>query len=126
MLQVRLVVQPPSGHRARDEVLDQDVRVVQQGQQDVAAGRLGQVQPDGALAAVDRREIGGVAIGVDGRTQGACLVAARWFDLDHVRALVGQHLAAQGARQHPGEINDAQALQRAPGGGDGGGCSMFR
>ncbi|KAG0771912.1 hypothetical protein G6F22_016106 [Rhizopus arrhizus] len=125
-LEVRLVIQPPPGHRAGDEVLDQDVGVLQQAQQDVAPACQRQVQPDRPLAAVDGGEVGRVALRVDGRPQRAGLVAARRFDLDHVRALVSQHLGAQRTRQYPGQVDDPNALQRAGGPGVWGMCSMLR
>jgi hypothetical protein len=39
-------------------------------------------------------------------------VVALWrFDLDHLGAMVGEHLAAIGPAQHPRQIDDFQALQ---------------
>ncbi|MNS84577.1 hypothetical protein D3C72_1184090 [compost metagenome] len=93
-LQVGFVVQPPFGHRAGNEVLDQHVGLFQQAQQHLAATWQGQVQPDGALAPVHRREVGGVAVRIDGRAQGARFVAGGRLDLDDAGALIRQHLGA--------------------------------
>ena len=55
----RVVIETETSEGARPEILDEDVRVGQQPAQDLGAGGLAQVEPDGALVAVDRQVVGG-------------------------------------------------------------------
>ena len=109
-----VVADAPLFHRAGLEVVDQHVGRLEQLQQDVAALRLGEVERDRALVAVDAGEIGGNTFGVERRPPGAGLVALRRLDLDHVGAVVGQHLAAIGTAQHARQVDHFQAVERAP------------
>jgi hypothetical protein len=76
---------------------------------------LGNVAGHGALVAVGAQVISRLGVRAlrvlqEGRPPGARVIAAaRPLDLDHVGAQVGQGLGAPGAREHAGEVEDADA-----------------
>ena len=107
-----VVADAPFFHRARLEVLDQDVGAFQQAQQHRAAVGLADVERDGALVAVDADEVAGVVV-VERRAPVAHLVALRRLDLDHVGAVVGQDHRAVRAAEHARQVDHLQAGQRA-------------
>ena len=107
------VAQAPLLHGARLEVLDQHVRALEQAQQHVAALGLGQIEPEGALVAVDADEVGGVVRFVERRPPIAHLVALGRLDLDHLGAMVAQDLGAVRPTQHARQIEHEQAVERA-------------
>ena len=101
----------PVAHRLHlpdPEVLQQDVGGVDEVEDAVPIGRLGDVELDAVLVAVERGEQAGSRTG-----QVAGLVAgpAR-FDLDHLGAEVGQDHPAAGPHDHVGELDDADAVER--------------
>ena len=102
-------------HDARAEVFDEDIELRHEGEKEVTALRLLQVQDDGALVAVVVEEVLRI-LGAGGeRTAGR--VALGRFDLDHVGTKPGKHLGARRARFVLGHIEDAQAIE--------GGCHRF-
>ena len=109
-----LVAQPPFLHRSGFEILDQHVGAFQKAQQHRLALRLAQVERDRPLVTVDTNEITGVAL-VKRRAPVADLVALRWFDFDHVGAVVRQDHGAVWAAQHAGQVDDLDPRQRAGG-----------
>jgi hypothetical protein len=82
-------------------------------QQHLAALGPGEIERDRALVAVDAGEVGRDALPVERRAPGARLVALRRLDLDHVGAMVGQHLPAVGTAQHARQVDNFQAVQSA-------------
>lgn len=108
-----LVAQAPAIHGAGQEVLDEHVGALQQPVQHLLPAGRGQVQADGALAPVEGREVGRVAVQVERRAELAGLVPAGRLHLDDLRAMVGQHLGAQRAREHAGQVHHLQAVQRS-------------
>ena len=105
------------GERADLEVLDQDIGLGDQLQRDLLALLLADIQRDRALVAVDADEVGAfLGAGHErGREAARVVAGARPLDLDDIGAKVGQHLRAGRTRQHPGEVEYAQAFQRAGG-----------
>ncbi len=82
-------------HRAGPEVLDHDVGLLEQLLEDLAVGIGLEVERDALLAAIDRGEIGRLA--VDEGTVGARIVATLGrFDLDHPCAHLGHQQGAVG------------------------------
>jgi hypothetical protein len=84
---------------------------------DQPAQRLGalgglQVEHDRALVAV-QRQVDRAHAGVLRDAVGAHQVALGPFDLDHVGAKVGQHLRGQRPEHDRGEVEHADAVQRA-------------
>ncbi len=108
--------EPFRGHPTGAEVLDHRVRAVDEPQEDLAPLRMADVERDRALAAIhvlerERRVPlgrGAVAIVVAG---------TRPLDLDDVRAEIGEHRRREGPRDHPGQVEDAQAFEHAAGHG---------
>ena len=99
-------------HRAGAEVLDDHVRAVAELERErVGAGRA-QVERDGALAAVELRELRG-EVGSVGDGEAPAHLALRALDLDHRSAVVGEHPRAQGAGDDVREVDDLQAVIRA-------------
>ena len=99
-------------HRAGAEVLDHDVGLLEQLLEDLAVGVALEVEGDAFLAAVDRGEIGRLA--VDEGTVGTGVVATLGrFDLDHPGAHLGHQQGAVGSGQDAGEVDDDDARQGA-------------
>src|SRR6185437_16778389 len=61
-LRQRVVADAPFLHRARLEILDQDVGAFQQAEQNSAAFRFADVERYGALVAVDADKVAGVVL----------------------------------------------------------------
>ncbi|MNN09333.1 hypothetical protein D3C81_1222110 [compost metagenome] len=102
------------------EVFQHDVGFCRQFADDALAFRLGEVDGDGLLVAVGRKEIGrlaGVApVGVleERRAPVAGVVAdVRALDLDHFGAEVGEDLPGPGAGEYAGEVEDANVRESA-------------
>jgi hypothetical protein len=99
-----VVAQAEAVHRAGLEVLGHDVEVGDQVEEQRAAGRVLEVEPDAALAEVVAQERGAdpPAVGVEhvGERPPACLAGRRVLDLHHVRTQAGQELRAVGQRLH--------------------------
>src|SRR4029434_6034089 len=73
-----------------------------------------EIERDGALVAVDGREVASESaqrIFRPERSGAATVFAADRFNLDDFRPLVGEQLRAEGAGQHLGEIDDANTFQ---------------
>ena len=106
-----LVEAEPLDH-AGAEVLHEHVGAGGEPPDDVGALRSLEVDGERALVAVEVEERGGEAVAAV--AVGARVVArARLLDLDDVGALVGQDHGGPGARQHRGEVDDADAGERA-------------
>ena len=92
-------------HRAGPEVLDHDVGLLEQLLEDLAVGVVLEVERDAFLAAIDRGEVGRLA--VDERPIGAGVVAALGrLDLDHPRAHLGHQQGAVGAGEDARQVDD--------------------
>ena len=101
-------------HRAGPEVLDDDVGLFEQLLEDLALLVVLEVERDAFLAAVDRGEVGRLAL--DERAVGARVVAALGrLDLDHPRAHLRHQEGAVGAGQDARQVDDDDARQWALG-----------
>ena len=111
-----LVAHAEAVHHAGPEGLEQHVVLAHQPQQHLAAALLLQVQPDRALAAVEREEqrrLRRVLRALVVRRGPADVVAhAGVLDLQHLGAEVGEQQRAEAAGQQPGEVEDLDALER--------------
>lgn len=115
-----LVRKPVAGEVADFVVLDENVRLLRQFAHDLPALRIGQIDCNRAFVAVRRRKIRGI-----GRVVARFVRYPRWppvtgvvaepraFDLDNVRAEIGQHLRAPRACQHPGQVQHQQPRKRS-------------
>ena len=100
-------------HLPDAEVLQQDVGGVDEVEDAVTVGRLGDIELDAVLVAVERGEQPG-----SGPGQVAGLVAgSAGFDLDDLGAEVGEDHPAAGAHDHMGELDDADVFERQRFGG---------
>ena len=98
--------------RARREILDQHVALLDQLIEHALALRMLGVDGDRALVVVEHREVERIrALHVDQLAAGD-IADARTLDLDHVGAEPGQKLRAGRARLHMREIEDAHAGER--------------
>ncbi|CAM5269357.1 hypothetical protein STANM309S_00684 [Streptomyces tanashiensis] len=102
-------------HRAGAEVLDEDVRAVHD-----RAGRgqvlgVGEVERHGALVPVHAEEVRGLAGGERRSPRARVVPRARSFDLDHVRAQVGEEHRHVRPGEHPAEVGDDDPGQGAAG-----------
>ena len=101
-------------HRAGPEVLDDDVGLLEQLLEDRAVLVVLEVERDRFLAAVDRGEVGRLA--VDERAVGAGVVAALGrLDLDHPGAHLRHQEGAVGAGEDARQVDDGDARQGAGG-----------
>src|SRR5262249_33848127 len=108
-MQGRMVEAEPR-HDAGAEILDEDVGLGGEGMDEGEPLGLAHIHRDAALAAVEEREIGALAL--DMRSEMAALIAApRHLDLDDLGAEIGEHGGAIGAGHHAREIEHAQALE---------------
>ncbi len=102
---------------AGPEVLDHALGIGQQLVHDRLAIGLGEVERDALLAPVVGHEEVAFAVGATGARTGALarvVAAIGILDLDHLGAHVREHLGAHGTRDHAGEIDDANAVERRP------------
>ena len=113
---IELIIEPVAHEIADLVILHHDVAGFCQLTDDVLAFRRRDIDGDGLLAAVgaeiERVVVVLLAVGIGQvrRAEGARVVAAaRPFDLDHLRAEIGQHLRRQRPRQHARQIEDFDA-----------------
>ena len=102
---------------AGPEVLDQHVGALEQLAHDRLALGLGEVQRHALLAPVEGHEEVALAGGAAGARTGALarvVAAVGILDLDDLGAHVREHLGTHGTRDHAGEIDDANAVERRP------------
>src|SRR5690606_41315899 len=71
------IAEAPFLHTAGLEILDQDIRILQQPEQNFLPLASANIKRDGALVAVGAAEIGGEALVVVGRTPAARFIALR-------------------------------------------------
>ena len=110
------VAETPLFERAQAEVVDENVGLCDQARENFLSRRHRHVERKRTLVAVDAEEIDGVA-GEKRRAPGASVVTALWrLDLDDVGAHVAEHHGAQRPGQDAGEIEHADAGERAVGG----------
>ncbi len=100
-------------HRAGTEVLQHYIGARDEPAQDGLPLRRLEVEGEALLAAINRHEVGGLAPR-EGRPSARVVSLARLLDLDDLGAHVAQRHGAEGARQHAGEVDDADARQRRP------------
>ena len=101
------------GH-ARPEGFEHHIRFLEQAVRDGASLRLRQVQRQPLLVAVDAVEVD-AALLVLGRIVAAVVADSRLFDLDHMRAHIGEQLRTPRPRQQPAEIRNDNAVERQRG-----------
>ena len=98
--------------RARREILDQHVALLDQPVEDfLALGMLG-IDRDRALAAVEHGEIEAVLPLHVAQLAARDVADAGPLHLDHVGAHIGEKLRAGRSRLHVGEVEDAHAFER--------------
>jgi hypothetical protein len=106
----RLVVEPEGGQGPGPEVLHDHVGGVAERKRDVAGARRVEVDAQVALARVLLRVVPGDLAVAGERLPGQ--VAAGRLELDDLSPQVEQRLGAVRAREHPGEIDDADPFER--------------
>ncbi len=97
-------------HRAGAEVLGHGIDLRRDPQHHLPALRSRQIEAEAALVAVERLEVGGVAVHVP--AEGAAGIAARLLDLEHIRTQVRQQQRAESPLLEAGEVEDADTIQR--------------
>ena len=113
----RGIVEAPLAHRFRRERLDHDVGPAHEVEHDLARGGVAEIEREAALAGVDRPEPGrrlraGHAA-VKRRQEAHQVGTLHRLDLDHRRAVVGEHARGPGAGHDPGEVEDLDVRQRS-------------
>src|SRR5690606_17591220 len=93
--------------RARSEVLDHHVALLDQALKHFLALLVLGVQGHGALVVVQHREVQAVHAGNVAQLRASRITYTGAFDLDHVSAEPGQKLSAARAGLHVGEIKNA-------------------
>ena len=106
----RIVVDAEVREGGLADVGDEDVRRGDEAREDVPRARLAQVDGDAALVAVQAQE-GGALVAAAG-AEVAAVVADERLDLDDVGAEVPEQGRGVGAREHGGEVEDADAGER--------------
>ena len=100
----RVVVEPVLGEEAFGHVDHHDVQVPRERPNQVRPALAAQVSDDGPLVPREQRPHPVRPVPV--------VVAAGRFDLDHVRAMVGEHRGDEGPRVEGGGVEHAQPAQR--------------
>ena len=108
-----LETEPEPLHQARSEILDDDVRALDQPADERRSVRRREVGRHGPLVAVEREEVGGVVSGERRSPMPGVVAFAGALDLDHVRAEVCKEQGAERTGQDAGEIDDANACERS-------------
>src|SRR5215471_5581235 len=114
-----LVVEAHRAHDTRPDVLEHDIRLGDEGREDLLALRMPKVEADALLAPVVHGEVH--ALPADHGRMLARLLAARRLDLDHLGAQVGEQHAAARARLEARQFEDADAVEATRHGGRLGG-----
>ena len=78
---------------------------------DVACRRIGEIENDAALAAVQTDESGTLAGEIGVFIAARIIAAIRVLDLDHFGAEIGQRLGAGRTGNNPGEIHHQQTIE---------------
>ena len=108
-----LVSQTEVVHRSRLEVLDEDVTPADEVDDERPPARVLQIDGDAPLAAVDREEVGSLAVGRAGRGPVPAVVApSRVLDLDHLGAVVAQDLGGERTGDDAREVDDADPAEK--------------
>src|SRR5690606_832917 len=114
-----LVVEAVPCQPADLEVLDQDVTASRQPQHELLAAAVGNIDADGALAAVGSEEVGGISrstlgFGREERRAPAARIVAGFgpLDLDDLGTKVRKRLARPRPGKHPAQIEDANTCKR--------------
>jgi len=108
----RLVVEPEPLERPRLEVGDDHVGALAETPRKLEIEADLQVESDRALVAIRCVMVRGATLRVGGREPAARVVAGRRLDLDHIRAQVAQGHRDERAREHAGEVDDGDPLER--------------
>jgi len=103
----------PFFHRARPEILEQEVRLLDEVLEQRLAVGLAQVERDRFLVAGDDRPPEGLAVRLLASPDAHRVALARRLDLDDLRAEVPEQLAAERTGQQGAEFDHAQARERA-------------
>jgi hypothetical protein len=106
----RFEAEPEPVHRARPEVLDQDVHAIDQAKTEVEAVGLLEVDRDAALAPVESEEEACKPAG-EGRSPAAAHVSGARFELVDLGAVVGQEQRAVGSGEGVREVEDVDAVE---------------
>lgn len=112
LAQAVFVADAPALERALLEVVDQHVGRIEQAEQHVASVGMRQVEREIALVAVEPPVVAGESVR-HRRAPVARFVALRRFDLDDVRAVVGECLRAERSRINTAQVHHAHARERA-------------
>src|SRR5579885_479721 len=106
-----VVAEAEAFERARGVVLEQDIRLGEHTEEDVAAARILDVESDRLLARVEHQEaVVGAVFG--GRALAQKFTVSGRFYLDNLSAQMGQLEATVRARVNLGEFDDAVAMKR--------------
>ena len=103
-------IEPECGELLGPDATDQDVGLFDESQQRVARCFLLEIQNDAPLTPIGAYK-GRAHAGLDGGARDARAVATGRLDLDHVGAVITQHLRGVRAKQHARKIKDADAGQ---------------
>ena len=98
-------------HRADAQVLEHDVRALQQPEEQRFALGMLQVERDALFIAIQVDEVGRF-VAVEGRTPRARDFAVERLDLDDLRAIVAEHRRGEGAGQRVREIEYRDVVER--------------
>ena len=107
----RRLTEAETVHRARPEVLHQDIRADRQGARGLEIVGVVQVQHDAALVAVDRQVVGALAAGKRRRPRSG-VVAFAALHLDHLCTEVAEDHRAERAGQEAREVGHDQPAER--------------
>ena len=129
--------EPEPIQNARAEVLDEDIRAIEESKEDVLVDRVLQIEDYRLLIAVRREEVGrlpprgrgtgrldGIRIAFRHDERGTpttgVVARARGFDLDDPGTEITQHHRRVGAGQGPGQVDDNEPGEGTGSGGGGG------
>ena len=99
-----LVIHPPHAHDARRKIIHHDVAHRGEPAREFDAARMLHVERDGKFAAME------VALQAELAIADRRRILA--LDFDHLRAVVGENARRDRAGHHPGEVEDAHAVER--------------
>ena len=107
----RRIVETEFLHHAAGEILHHDIRLRDQFARDLERRRIGEIERDAALVAIEAEE--GRALAADFRVfvRPRIVAAVRVFDLDDFGAEIGERLRAGRTGDDPGEIDHQQTVE---------------
>ena len=107
----RGIVEPELLHHAAGKILHHYIRLGDQRARNLERGRIGEVERDAALVAIEAEKCRALAADFGMFVMARIVAAIGIFDLDHLGAEIRQRLGTGGTRNDAREVDHQQAIE---------------